>query len=58
MIVIRDIGSVLVYAHDRGINHLHRRVMTGSQRIRDPVPAALRIFVHHPKKTFATISAG
>ena len=58
MIVVRDTGSVLVYAHDRGIDHLHRRVMTGRQRIYDPVPAALRIFVHHPKKAFATISAG
>ena len=40
MIVVRDLGSVLVYAHDRGIDHLHRRVMTGSQRIHDLVPDA------------------
>jgi hypothetical protein len=40
MIVVRDAGPVLVHAHDRGINHLHRRVMTGSQRIHDLVPDA------------------
>jgi len=31
---------VLVHTDDRGINHLHRRVVTGSQRIHDPVPDA------------------
>jgi hypothetical protein len=31
---------VLVHADDGGINHLHRRVMTGSKRIHDPVPDA------------------
>jgi hypothetical protein len=38
VIVVRDTGSVLVHAHDGGIDHLHRRVMTGGQRIHDPVP--------------------
>jgi hypothetical protein len=28
VIVVRDAGSVLVHAHDGGIDHLHRRVMT------------------------------
>ena len=40
MIVVRDAGPVLVHAHDRSINHLHRRVMTGNQRIHDLVPHA------------------
>ena len=40
MIVVRDTGSVLVHADDGGINHLYRRVMTGSQRIHDLVPDA------------------
>jgi len=40
LIVVRDTGSVLVHAHDRGIDHLHRRVMTGGQRIRNLVPDA------------------
>jgi hypothetical protein len=40
LIIVRDAGSVLVHAHDRGVDHLHRRVMTGSQRIHDPVPYA------------------
>jgi hypothetical protein len=31
---------MLVHAHDRGIDHLHRRIMTGSQRIHDLVPYA------------------
>jgi hypothetical protein len=35
MIVVRDTGPLLVHAHNGGINHLHRRVMTGSQRIHD-----------------------
>ena len=37
VIVARDTGSVLVHAHKGGIDHLHRRVMTGGQRIRDLV---------------------
>src|ERR1700738_2562432 len=36
----RDPGSVLVHANNGGIDHLHRRVMTGGQRIHDPVPYA------------------
>jgi hypothetical protein len=32
-IVVRDRGSVLIHAHDGGIDHLHRRIMTGGQRI-------------------------
>jgi hypothetical protein len=37
VIVIRDAYSVLVHAHDAGTDHLHRRIMTGGQRIHDPV---------------------
>ena len=33
VIVVRDTRSVLVHAHDGGIDHLHRRIMTGGQRI-------------------------
>ena len=40
VIVVRDTRSVLVHAHDGGIDHLHRRVMTGGQRIHDLVPHA------------------
>ena len=40
VIVVRDTGSVLVHAHDGGIDHLHRCVVTGSQRIHDLVPDA------------------
>ena len=40
VIVVRDTGSVLMHAHDGGIDHLHRRVVTGSQRIHDLVPDA------------------
>ncbi len=38
--VPRDTGSVLVHTHDGGIDHLHRRVMAGGQRIHDAVPDA------------------
>ena len=38
MIVVRDTGPKLVHAHDRGIDHLHRRIMTSGQRIHDLVP--------------------
>jgi hypothetical protein len=31
---------MLVHAHNGGIDHLHRRVMTGGQRIHDLVPYA------------------
>src|SRR3954454_15823166 len=34
VIVVRDTGSVLMHAHDGGIDHPHRRVVTGSQRTR------------------------
>jgi hypothetical protein len=40
MLVVRDAGSVLMHAHDGGIDHLHRRVMIGGQRIHDLVPDA------------------
>ena len=40
VIVVRDTGSMLVHAHDGGIDHLHCRIMTGGQRIHDPVPDA------------------
>jgi hypothetical protein len=40
VIVVRDTGSMLVHAHDGGIDHLHRRVMTGGQRNHDLVPDA------------------
>jgi hypothetical protein len=40
VIVVRDTGSVLVHAQNGGIDHLHRRVMTGGQRIHDLVPHA------------------
>ena len=40
VIVVCDAGSVLVHAHDGGIDHLHGRVMTGGQGIHDPVPYA------------------
>ncbi len=29
-----------MHAHDGCIDHLHRRVMTGGQRIHDPIPDA------------------
>jgi hypothetical protein len=37
---ICDAGSVLVHPHDRGIDHLHHRVVTCDQSIHDPVPDA------------------
>ena len=40
LFVACDTGPVLVHAHDRRIDHLHRRIMSGSQRIHDPVPDA------------------
>ena len=42
MIVVRDAGSVLVHAHDGGIDHLHRRIMTGGQRIHVDCDKALK----------------
>jgi hypothetical protein len=38
--VVRDAGSVLVNAHDGGIDHLHCRITTGGQCIHDLVPDA------------------
>lgn len=34
---IEDAGTMLVHADDRRIDHLHRRIMCGGQRIHDPV---------------------
>jgi hypothetical protein len=45
VIVVRDTGSLLMHAHDGGIDHLHRRAVTGSQRIdrfRPTLPDAKR----------------
>jgi signal transduction histidine kinase len=39
-VIVRNAGSVLMHAHDGCIDHLHRRVMTGGQRIHDPIPDA------------------
>jgi hypothetical protein len=36
--IASDAAPVLVHAHDRRIDHLHRRIMSGRQRIHDPVP--------------------
>ena len=38
--VARDAGSMLVYTHDGGINHLHRAIVGGGQRFHDLVPDA------------------
>jgi hypothetical protein len=46
VIVVRDTGSVLVHAHDGGIDHPHRRIMIGGPRIRDLVPDASRPPAH------------
>jgi hypothetical protein len=40
VVIVRNAGSVLMHAHDGCIDHLHRRVMTGGQRIHDPIPDA------------------
>ena len=40
LIVVGDAGSMLVHSHDRGIDHLHRSVMTSGQCVHDPVPYA------------------
>jgi hypothetical protein len=37
VIVVRDAGFVPAHAHNGGIDHLHCRVMTGDERIHDPV---------------------
>jgi hypothetical protein len=38
--IARDTGAVLVHAHDRGVDHLHRSVMSGGQDIHDLIPDA------------------
>ena len=38
--VCRDRGPMLVHAHDRRIDHLHRRIMSSGQHLHDPVPDA------------------
>ena len=38
--VVGDAGTVLVYADNRGIDHLHRCIIIRSQRIHDLVPDA------------------
>jgi hypothetical protein len=53
MIVVRDTGPKLVHAHDRGIDHLHRRIMTSGQRIHDLVPDS-----RPPPANEATITSG
>jgi hypothetical protein len=40
VVFVRNAGSVPMHAHDGCIDHLHRRVMTGGQRIHDPIPDA------------------
>jgi hypothetical protein len=51
-------GSVLMHPHDRGINHLHRRVMPGCQCIHDPIqdaspPPADKAFIASGKEVLA-----
>ena len=55
MIVVRHTGSVLVHADDGSIDHLHRRVMTGSKRIHDLVPDAS---LSPPNEAIVTGGAG
>jgi hypothetical protein len=38
--VIGDAGTMLVHADDGRIDHLHRRIVNGSQRIHNSVPDA------------------
>jgi len=40
LFIARETGPVLVHAHDSRIYHLQRRIMSGRQRIHDPVPDA------------------
>src|ERR1035438_232448 len=49
--IVRDTGPVLVYAHNGGIDHLYRRIVTSGQRIHDPVP-------YSPTPTNEAIVAG
>jgi hypothetical protein len=37
----RDTGSVLVHTHDGGVDHLHRRVVAGGQRLSHPAAAKI-----------------
>ena len=56
VIVARDdAGSELVHGHDGGIDHLYRRVMTGSKRIHDLVPDAS---LPPPNEAIVTSGAG
>src|SRR5437868_10442552 len=55
VIVVRDAGSVLVHADDGGIDHLYRRVMTGSKRIHDLVRDA---WLPPPNEAIVTSGAG
>ena len=55
MIVVRDTGSMLVHAHNGGINDRYRRVVTGSKRIHNPVPDAS---LPPPNETIVTGGAG
>jgi hypothetical protein len=48
LIVVRDTGSMLVHADDRGIDHLHRRMMTWGQRTHDLVPDTSPPPAHEP----------
>jgi hypothetical protein len=38
--VAPDAGSVLVHSHNRGVDHLHRRIMSRGKRIHDLIPDA------------------
>ena len=40
VIVVRDTGSMLMHAHDGGIDHLHGRIVSRRQAIHDPIPDA------------------
>jgi hypothetical protein len=55
MVVVGHACPVLVHGDDGGINHLHCRVMTGRQRIHDPVPDAS---APPPNKAIVTGGAG
>src|SRR5258707_5770458 len=43
MIVVRDAGSVLVYAEDRCIDHLHRRILTTADVLRSRSSGSLLV---------------
>jgi hypothetical protein len=46
VIVVRHVGSVLVHAHDGGIDYLHRRIMTGGRTPRGLFSSIGLIAVH------------